>query len=304
MSLAGGDVGGFIWNIGELLLIRWYQAGAWLPFFRAHSDKSVDRREPYLYPDWVQSPIRESIRLRHKHAPYWYTIFYEHERTGEPVIKPIVFNYPTDENAFTIDYEWFVGDNILVRPVTSETDNVEVYLPGGNDQLWYDVENNLIYRGTGSTNLQVSTDSNPYFYRGGSIIPRRESSKQALVYTYDDEITLYVLLNSTQQAEGNIYADDYSSFDYRSKKYNYLRFVYENNNLSNQRIDSDASYEGALNFGNALIYRPPSGLSGAKLRTKNRGNKDLKITYGPDDAYVKIENINIDMKEDFNIELY
>lgn len=220
------------------------------------------------------------------------------------MIRPIVYSYPEDESAFTIDYEWFVGNDILVRPVTSETDNVQVYLPGGNDQLWYDVENNLIYRGNGETNLNVNTESVPYFYRGGSIIPRRETVKQALVYTYDDEVTLYVLLDSSQRAEGNIYADDYSSFDYRNKRYNYIKFVYENNNLSNQRIDSDASYDGTLNFGNALIYRPPSNLKGAKLRTKNRGNKDLKITYGPDNLYVKIENINIDMKEEFNIELY
>lgn len=304
LSFAGGDVGGFIWNISENLFIRWYQAAVWLSFFRAHSDKSVDRREPYLYADWVQEHIRNAIQLRHKHVPYWYTVFYEHERTGEPVIKPLVYNYPTDENTFTIDYEWLVGDNILVRPVTSETDNVDVYLPGGYLELWYDIENTLLYRGLGTYTINVDMGSNPYFYRGGSIIPRRETIQKALVYTYDDALTVYVFLNTTSQAVGNLYADDYVSFDYRSKKYKYLQFTYSNDELSSKKIDEDASYGGSLVFGNTVLYRPPSGMKGASLRTKTRGARNLPITYGPNDAYLRIDNINIDLNEEFSLKLY
>lgn len=252
----------------------------------------------------MQEHIRNALRLRQQHAPYWYTIFYEHERTGEPVIKPIVYNYPDDENTFTIDYEWLVGDNILVRPVMSETDNVDVYLPGGYLELWYDIENTLLYRGLGTYTINVETGSNPYFYRGGSIIPRRQNIQKALVYTYEDPITLYVLLDTNSKAVGNLYSDDHVSFNYRSKQYKYLQFTFENNVLSSEKIDPDASYGGNLVFGDTILYRPPTGLKGATLRTSTRGSRDLKITYGPDNAFVRVDGINIDMNEEFSLSFY
>lgn len=197
-----------------------------------------------------------------------------------------------------------MGDNILVRPVTSETNNVEVYLPGGYLELWYDIENTLLYRGLGKYTINVEMNSNPYFYRGGSIIARRESIKTSLVYTHDDPFTVYVLLNSTAQAYGTLYVDDYQSFEYRSKRYKYIQFTFDNNELTSSKIDEDASFGGTLYFDETIIYRPPSGLKGAALRTKTRGARDLKITYGPNDAYLTINGINADLSENISLKLY
>ena len=37
IPLVGGDVGGFFNNPNTELLVRWYEAGAFQPFFRAHA---------------------------------------------------------------------------------------------------------------------------------------------------------------------------------------------------------------------------------------------------------------------------
>jgi alpha 1,3-glucosidase len=58
------------------------------------------------------SLIKDAIRDRQLFLPYWYTVFHEHTTTGLPVIRPIVMHAPLDENAFDIDYEYFIGEEI------------------------------------------------------------------------------------------------------------------------------------------------------------------------------------------------
>lgn len=68
----GADVGGFFKNVDEQLLVRWYQAGAFQPFFRAHAHIDCKRREPWLFSDSTKSAIRKAVRQRYAFLPYWY----------------------------------------------------------------------------------------------------------------------------------------------------------------------------------------------------------------------------------------
>lgn len=290
-------------NCPNHLLTRWYQAGTWIPFFRQHSYHNVQRREPYLFEDDMQERIRKTIHIRYKHLPYWYTLFYEHHRTGEPVIKPLVYNYPKDENVFDMDQQFLVGDNILVCPITE--DNVEkwtCYLPGGTKEVWYDFENTLLYWGLGNFEFPVDLSSNLYFYRGGSIIPIKNTIRSALVYTLDDPITLYVFLNTSKAATGTLYVDDTTSFNYLNKEYKYIKFSYANGVLKSEKIDEDTNYSKTISFDKTIIYRPPANVKGAKLHTKSNV-EDLNVIYNSNGDYLTIENINHDLRKPFKIEL-
>ena len=109
LVFCGADVGGFFNNPTNELMERWYQAGAWLPFYRAHSMKGTKRREPFLLPEDSQAVIREAIQTRYKHLPVWYTLFYEHTRTGDPIIRPLFYQYPEEIDAYNIDGQLLVG---------------------------------------------------------------------------------------------------------------------------------------------------------------------------------------------------
>lgn len=304
LSFCGADIGGFLNNPSEELLQKWYQAAVWLPFFRQHSSSNTNRREPYLYNDDVQTVIRTAIQLRYFHLPYWYTVFYEHYRTGEPVIRPLIYAYPSDANVLDIDNEWLVGENILVRPAIEENaQQVSVYFPGGTNQLWYDVENTLLYRGSGFINIDVSISSNVYFYRGGSIVPRRNTARHSSVETLGDPVTVYVFLNDNGEASGTLYVDDTTTFEYRNKKYWYLEFDFSNNTLSTDIIDPDAAYDETVNFGNTIVYRPPSGIKGAQIFESARLVKTLAVSYGPEEKYLNIDNINVPLNKPFSIKL-
>ncbi len=86
-SSSSADVGGFFKHPSAELLVRWYQAGAYQPFFRAHAHIDTPRREPWLFGPENTALIREAIRQRYALLPYWYQLFYKAHRTGQPVMR-------------------------------------------------------------------------------------------------------------------------------------------------------------------------------------------------------------------------
>ena len=69
------------------MLVRWYQAGIFEPFFRAHAHIDTKRREPYLLEEPLRSAVRDLIKLRYKMLPAWYTAFKESSASGLPVLR-------------------------------------------------------------------------------------------------------------------------------------------------------------------------------------------------------------------------
>ena len=128
----GADVGGFFGNPSPEYLVRWYQTGAFHPFFRAHAHIDTKRREPYVLDEPYQNIVRDLLRLRYTLLPMWYTAFKENTQTGMPVIRPQFVVHPEDSNGFDIDDQFYVGSSgLLVKPVVHEgAQSVGVYLAG------------------------------------------------------------------------------------------------------------------------------------------------------------------------------
>ena len=65
MSFVGADIGGFFKSPDAELMIRWYQAAAYQPFFRSHAHIDTKRREPWLFGDEAIGLIRDAIHSRY-----------------------------------------------------------------------------------------------------------------------------------------------------------------------------------------------------------------------------------------------
>lgn len=126
-SFYGGDIPGFFKSPTNELFIRFYQAGAWMPFFRAHAHLDSPRREPYLMGEEVLNITRDVVITRYTYLPYWYTLFARSNRTGEPVIKSLWMKYPKDPKAYDIQNEYLVGTDILVHPIVKDQIREEEY---------------------------------------------------------------------------------------------------------------------------------------------------------------------------------
>lgn len=237
ISFCGADVGGFFRNPSEELLIRWYQTGTYLPFFRAHAHIETKRREPWLFEKNTMDNIRSAIRERQSLLPFWYTLFYEHTKTGAPVIRPLFMEFPKETETYEIDYEFLLGNSLLIRPVTEpDVSEVQVYFPGQNE-IWYNKYTSEQVKTNGIKSVPVVLEKIPVFIRGGSIIPVRNRIRRSSLLTLNDPFTLIVALDINGTASGQLYIDDGDSFDYREGKYIHLQFSYLNNQLLSQFVD-------------------------------------------------------------------
>ncbi|VDM44201.1 unnamed protein product [Toxocara canis] len=225
----GADVGGFFKNPDEQLLIRWYQAGAYQPFFRAHAHIDCKRREPWLFSEKTKNIIRDAIRQRYSLLPYWYTLFYEHTLTGKPVMRPLWAEFPDDVNAYDEEREWLVGPGLLVRPIMEpDVATTSLYMPGRRNVMWYEWTTNKPKPAPGAVYVDSPLEAIPRFQRGGTIIPTWERVRRSSILMRHDPITLYIASNYKGDfANGTIYMDDGETFGYKKGEYLYWGFIYK-----------------------------------------------------------------------------
>lgn len=86
------------------------QAAAFQPFFRAHSHIDTRRREPWLFDEHTLLLTREALRKRYSFLPLWYTLFFELQQDGAPVMRPLWVEYPSEVPTFTVDDEYLLGE--------------------------------------------------------------------------------------------------------------------------------------------------------------------------------------------------
>lgn len=100
--------------------MRWYQFGAWMPFFRAHAHIDTKRREPWTFTEPTYQHIRDAVVERYTFLPVMYTAFWQAYTTGAPVMRPLMFADPFDAEGFAEDRAFMLGDAMLVAPVVAE----------------------------------------------------------------------------------------------------------------------------------------------------------------------------------------
>ncbi|MGH3090004.1 MAG: TIM-barrel domain-containing protein, partial [Rubrobacteraceae bacterium] len=132
IAWAGVDIGGFFDDSSGELLARWTEFGVFQPFCRNHSAKGTISQEPWSFGEPYETVCRRMIKLRMRLLPYLYTLFEECHRTGAPILRPLLFEYPEDETTYALDDEFLLGDALLVAPITRPgIDHRSVYLPEG-----------------------------------------------------------------------------------------------------------------------------------------------------------------------------
>jgi len=128
------------------VLVRWAQAAALMPLMYSSTSplgvtnqggsQSYDAQTVALY--------RAAARLHAALAPYIEAQVARAIRTGEPIMKPLFFDFPADTKSYGIADEWLLGDSILAAPVLTDATARDVHLPSG---LWYDVLRHRVVRG-------------------------------------------------------------------------------------------------------------------------------------------------------------
>jgi len=273
ITFAGADVGGFFKDPDATLLTRWYQAGAFYPFFRAHGHIDTKRREPWLFGQPHLDIIRDSLRTRYRLLPYWYTLFWHASQSLAPIMRPMWMEFPTDEHSAKLEDQFMVGSALLVKPVTErDQTNTNVYFPSGS--VWYEFKSGKALVGEGAL-VQVASplESIPVFLRGGSILPLKDRPRRSSAVMTNDPFTLLIALDEQGHAQGDLYVDDGDSYAFQKGQSLLRDFVYETQantaSLSSSTSTSDKMYarnkiERIIIWG---VQTAPNAVSASETKT-------------------------------------
>ena len=167
MPFNGCDIGGFGGETTPELLVRWMEAGTFFPIMRAHSNLHARPHFPWLFGNEAESAIRKALDLRYRLIPYFYSLAYRTHDTGEPMMRPLMMQYPNDPRVADLSSEWLIGRDLLVAPILSPVSHRRIYLP---DDIWYDFQTSQRVQGGRDIDVDVPFDAVPLYVRSGTIL--------------------------------------------------------------------------------------------------------------------------------------
>jgi hypothetical protein len=110
--------------------------------------------------------------------PYFYTLATEATKDGLPIIRHPMLEWPDDPQTYDAEYQYLLGDRILVAPVLKEGARTRnLYLPKGS---WVDYWTGEIMEGGRQVEAQAPLERIPIFVKAGSIIPMLNPETETL----------------------------------------------------------------------------------------------------------------------------
>ena len=228
----GADIGGFFDTPDQSLLSRWYQVASWIyPFMRCHCHHLSKDREVYTLDNAHLPLARAAIFERYRLLPYWYTLARQANLTGEPILRPLWWEF-SNEELLDVDDKAMLGNALLVAPIfDNETEQATIELPKGS--RWYDYYS-LNEIKTSQTNC--GADVVPVYIKGGTIVPSKWRVRKSSSLMFNDPFTLTIAVDENGKAEGELYIDDGETFGFANGEFIHKKFVFDGTKL----VSSDA----------------------------------------------------------------
>ncbi|CAH1268299.1 MGAM [Branchiostoma lanceolatum] len=210
----GADICGFWGEPDREMCWRWMQLGAFYPYSRNHNQKDViAEQDPSAWGPEFAEASRAVLLTRYRLLPYLYTLFYEAHTKGSTVVRPLLHEFRTDRNAWTVDRQFLWGPALLISPVLDQgATSVTAYMP---DARWFDYyTGGEVSSSSRGSNMTIPCDMNciPLHVRGGYIIPTQEPATNTKA-SRQNKFEMLVVLNDDEVAEGRLFWDDGESAD-------------------------------------------------------------------------------------------
>jgi alpha-glucosidase (family GH31 glycosyl hydrolase) len=170
------DIGGHTHGYkDDELYTRWVQLGCFSPILRLHSDNNpFNTREPWRFNDEARLIVEDTLRFRHRLIPYLYTMNARSASDDEPLVQPMYWDYPEDEEAYNVPNQFRFGSELIVSPITQARNKTthlgaaKVWLPSGK---YVDIFTGIVYNRKGELQVHRPLHSTPVLAPQGAIIP-------------------------------------------------------------------------------------------------------------------------------------
>jgi alpha-D-xyloside xylohydrolase len=97
------------------LIVRWFQFGLTCPLFRQHGARAT---EPWGYGDVSLAAIKKAMQVREDLRSYIMDAMERVSRTGQPINRPLFFDFPEDPESWKTKDVYMFGPTMLAAPVT------------------------------------------------------------------------------------------------------------------------------------------------------------------------------------------
>ncbi|HJC54535.1 MAG TPA: glycoside hydrolase family 31 protein, partial [Candidatus Gemmiger stercoravium] len=162
------------------LLVRWFQFGTFCPVMRLHGNRAPQQRivnqageerewtgagnEVWSFGADNEAILVRYIRFRERMRPYLRQIMQAAHETGDPVLRPLFYEFPDDPAAWTPKDEYCFGPDLLVAPVLQPgAVSRPVYLPAGAD--WTELHTGAVHPGGRTVTAAAPLATIPVFLR-------------------------------------------------------------------------------------------------------------------------------------------
>ena len=214
------DIGGHMPGIvGPELFTRWVQFGTFSPILRTHTTKNPDsERRIWAYPEPYSSILRSAFHLRYAMQPYIYTEARRTYDTGVAFLRPLYYDWPEANEAYTSKNEYNFGSQIIVDPVVTPGDKISglstesVWLPKGN---WIEWPTGKHFTGPVTVQRSFSISQIPVYVKAGAIVPMQPPMEYTGQKPVDPLIVNVWPLDSGESSHYSVYEDSGVSVEYQ-----------------------------------------------------------------------------------------
>lgn len=130
------DIGGFEGNPPPAVFKRWLQFGLLSSHSRLHGSNSY--RVPWSVDEESSEVAKKFAEIKIKMLPYILEAAEEANKTGVPVLRAMMLEFPEDPSCAQLDRQYMLGSKFLVAPVFSEDNKVSYYIPAGKWRHYID----------------------------------------------------------------------------------------------------------------------------------------------------------------------
>ncbi len=239
------DLGGFAGDyFDNELYLRWLQYGVFNPIFRPHAHEDV-AAEP-VYKDIVtKAKAKKIVELRYQLMPYNYTLSFDNNQKGTPLMRPLFFEEPNNLELQKVCESYFWGNDFLVTPITkSAITSTAIYFPKSNN--WFDFYSDKKHQAGTSETVEVVEDHIPVFVRGGAFIPMIKTIQNTTKYSLEKFDLHFYFDETVTNSSGKLYNDNgLMANAYEKGEYEILNF---NSTISNKVLTLKLNTEIGKNY--------------------------------------------------------
>ena len=198
------DIGGFENTSTPDVYKRWAAFGLLSSHSRLHGSSSY--RVPWAYDDEAVDVVRTFTCLKASLMPYLYRNAIYTSKTGIPMMRSMVLEFPEDKNTSYLDKQYMLGDSLLVAPIFNDRSIAEFYLPEGT---WTNYFTGEAYQGGKWYTEECDYLHIPLMVKENSIVAVNNDAKGP-DYDYSKNLTFRVF-GLTDKAETTVYNMDGSA---------------------------------------------------------------------------------------------